>query len=101
MAENLSALDYKTLEEVLTIIKCLTSVLSTSGTHIVESLCPSQLLAQLHSRPDGNTSDVSILHACIVGVNLTLYSLSLCSHRPFTSISMMNPGSLSFGGLSL
>ena len=67
MAENLSALEYKTLEEVLTIIKYLTSVLSTSGTHIVESLCPSQLLAQLHGdiRPDVNASDVSRIWAGI------------------------------------
>ncbi|KAG8885372.1 Sister chromatid cohesion protein 2 [Tulasnella sp. 332] len=34
MAENLSALDYKTQEEVLTVIKHLTSVLSVVGMHI-------------------------------------------------------------------
>ncbi|EIW81234.1 hypothetical protein CONPUDRAFT_165445 [Coniophora puteana RWD-64-598 SS2] len=47
MAENFSALEYKTQEEVLTVIKSLTSVLSTTGMQIVEALSPSNLLAQL------------------------------------------------------
>jgi cohesin loading factor subunit SCC2 len=48
MAENFSAFDYKTQEEVFTVIKHLTSVLSTAGMQLVEVLSPSNLLAQLH-----------------------------------------------------
>lgn len=48
MAENFSAFDYKTQEEVFTVIKHLTSVLSTAGMQLVEALSPSNLLAQLH-----------------------------------------------------
>ena len=48
MVENFSAFDYKTLEEVLTVIKYLTSVLSTAGMQLVEILSPSNLLTQLH-----------------------------------------------------
>jgi hypothetical protein len=48
MAENFSAFDYKTQEEVFTIIKHLTSVLSTTGMQLVEVLSPSNLLTQLH-----------------------------------------------------
>lgn len=48
MAENFSAFEYKTQEEVLTVIKSLTSVLSTAGMQLVETLSPSHLLAQLH-----------------------------------------------------
>uniref|UniRef100_A0A0W0G0I9 Sister chromatid cohesion protein n=1 Tax=Moniliophthora roreri TaxID=221103 RepID=A0A0W0G0I9_MONRR len=47
MAENFAAFDYKTLEEVLTVIKALTTTLSTTGTHILEVLSPSHLLATL------------------------------------------------------
>ncbi|KAK7056612.1 Sister chromatid cohesion protein 2 [Paramarasmius palmivorus] len=49
MAENFAAFDYKTQEEVLTVIKSLTSTLSTSGTHILEVLSPSHLLASLRT----------------------------------------------------
>ncbi|EIN12396.1 hypothetical protein PUNSTDRAFT_118258 [Punctularia strigosozonata HHB-11173 SS5] len=51
MTENFSAFDYKTQEEVLTIIKSLTSILSTAGMQLLEVLSPSHLLAQLHSAP--------------------------------------------------
>jgi cohesin loading factor subunit SCC2 len=50
MAENFSAFDYKTQEEIFTIIKHLTSILSTSGMQIVEILSPTQLLDQLHGQ---------------------------------------------------
>ncbi|KZW01563.1 hypothetical protein EXIGLDRAFT_738517 [Exidia glandulosa HHB12029] len=49
VAENMATLDYKTQEEVLTIIRHLTSVLSVSGTALVELISPSNLLRQLHS----------------------------------------------------
>ncbi len=48
MAENFATFDYKTQEEVLTVLKYLTSVLSTVGMHLVEMLSPSHLLKQLH-----------------------------------------------------
>ncbi|TFY83179.1 hypothetical protein EWM64_g834 [Hericium alpestre] len=49
MAENFATLDYKTQEEVLVVAKSLTTVLSTVGMHLIESLSPSHLLAQLHA----------------------------------------------------
>ena len=55
MAENFASFDYKTQEEVLTVLKYLTSILSTAGSQIVEALSPSHLLAQLRDRgPDSN-----------------------------------------------
>jgi cohesin loading factor subunit SCC2 len=48
MAENAAALEYKTQEEVLTVVKHLIKVLSTVGMQLVEALSPSDLLAQLH-----------------------------------------------------
>ncbi|KAG8214779.1 hypothetical protein J3R82DRAFT_9915 [Butyriboletus roseoflavus] len=58
MAENFATLDYKTQEEILTVIKHLTSILSTSGMQLIEVVSPSNLLAQLHEPqqqyiPDG------------------------------------------------
>uniref|UniRef100_D8PZC4 Sister chromatid cohesion protein n=1 Tax=Schizophyllum commune (strain H4-8 / FGSC 9210) TaxID=578458 RepID=D8PZC4_SCHCM len=49
MAENFAALDYKTQEEVLTVIKALTNILATTGTQVLEALSPSHLLS--HIRP--------------------------------------------------
>lgn len=49
MAENFSSFDYKTQEEVITVIKYLTTVLSTTGMQLLETISPSHLLAQLHS----------------------------------------------------
>ncbi|KAL4249287.1 Sister chromatid cohesion protein [Abortiporus biennis] len=55
MAENFAAFEYKTIEEVLTVIKSLTSVLSTTGSQMVELLSPSHLLKELHSStPNGD-----------------------------------------------
>jgi len=51
MTENFATFDYKTQEEVLTIIKYLTSVLSTTGMQLVEALSPSHLLLQLQGTP--------------------------------------------------
>jgi hypothetical protein len=38
MAENLSALEYKTQEEILTVIRHITAVLSVSGVQVVDTL---------------------------------------------------------------
>jgi len=54
MAENFAAFDYKTQEEVLLVIRSLTSVLSTAGMQCVEALSPGNLLAQLQDRPSQN-----------------------------------------------
>ena len=49
MAENFSAFDYKTQEEVLLVVKSLTNVLSTAGMQCVEALSPGHLRAQLQT----------------------------------------------------
>jgi cohesin loading factor subunit SCC2 len=49
MAENFAHLEYKTLEEVLTVIKYLTNILSTTGMQLLEIVSPSHLLTHLHS----------------------------------------------------
>lgn len=49
MAENFAMFDYKTQEEVITVIKHLTVVLSTSGMHLLEMISPSHLLSQLRA----------------------------------------------------
>jgi len=54
MSENFAAFDYKTQEEVLTVLKYLTAVLSTTGMQLVETLSPSHLLAQLHAPVQGD-----------------------------------------------
>ena len=51
MAENFASFDYRTQEEVLTVLKHLTSMLSTTGMQLVEALSPSHLLKQLHDAP--------------------------------------------------
>ena len=48
MAENFSAFEYKTQEEVLTVVKYLTTVLSTTGMQLLEIISPSHLLTHLH-----------------------------------------------------
>ena len=54
MAENFATFDYKTQEEVFTVIKSLTSVLSTTGMQLLEIISPSHLLTTLHgtSQPE-------------------------------------------------
>jgi len=51
VVENLSALDYKTQEEVFAVIRAVTHVLSVSGMQMMEILAPSDLMKQLHSGP--------------------------------------------------
>lgn len=61
MAENFATLDYKTQEEVLTVIKHLTSVLSTFGMQVIEVISPSHLLVQLHEPQLTSTPNTSTL----------------------------------------
>ena len=58
MAENFASFDYKTQEEVLTVAKSLTSVLSTTGMQVVESISPSHLLSQL--RDDSHAMETDL-----------------------------------------
>lgn len=66
MAENFATFDYKTLEEVLTVIKYLTSVLSTTGMQLLEIISPSHLLTHLHgSQPvPTNTTEPQAVSVC-------------------------------------
>lgn len=59
MAENFASFEYKTQEELLTVIKSLTAVLSTAGMQLVEVLSPSHLLTQLHGTGDSHQAAVS------------------------------------------
>lgn len=52
MAENFASFDYKTQEEVFTVIKYLTNILSTTGAQVLEIISPSHLLTHLHA-PQG------------------------------------------------
>jgi len=47
MVENIASLDYRSQEEVLTVIKYVTSVLSTTGMLLAETIAPAYLLNQL------------------------------------------------------
>lgn len=49
MAENFAAFEYKTQEEVITVIKDLTVVLSVDGTRLLEIISPAHLLSHLRS----------------------------------------------------
>ncbi|KAG6853819.1 radiation sensitive protein rad9 [Blastosporella zonata] len=49
MAENFSAFDYKTQEEVFSVIKYLTMILSTTGVQLLETISPAHLLSHLRS----------------------------------------------------
>jgi len=50
MAENFATFEYKTLEEVFTVIKYLTNILSTTGMQLLEIVSPSHLLTHLHKQ---------------------------------------------------
>ena len=56
MAENFATFDYKTQEEVFTVIKSLTSVLSTTGMQLLEIISPSHLLTTLHGSSQPETT---------------------------------------------
>jgi len=55
MADNIACFEYKVQEDVLTVAKHLTSVLSTSGAQLIETVSPSHLLTQLHG--DGTSQE--------------------------------------------
>ncbi|KAI0734724.1 hypothetical protein C8Q72DRAFT_321316 [Fomitopsis betulina] len=76
MAENFGAFEYKTHEEVLTVLKYLTAVLSTAGMQLVETLSPSHLLAQLHAptstSPDAPPSTAEMTSAASANLDEAL-----------------------------
>lgn len=47
MAENFASFDYRTQEEVLTVLKVLTRELAETGAQLLERIAPGNLLAQL------------------------------------------------------
>ena len=49
VTENFAAFEYKTQEEVWTIIKCLTDVLSMTGMALLETVSPSHLLSRIRN----------------------------------------------------
>ena len=59
MADNLACFEYKVQEDVLTVAKHLTSVLSTSGAQLIETVSPAHLLTQLHG--DGGTNQERVV----------------------------------------
>ncbi len=59
MAENFTAFEYKTQEEVFIVIEFMTTVLSTAGSHVLEVLSPKHLLTNLHT-PLVNSAPPSI-----------------------------------------
>lgn len=59
MADNLACFEYKLQEDVLTVAKHLTSILSTSGAQLVETVAPTHLLTQLHG--DGETNQERVV----------------------------------------
>lgn len=65
MAENFASFDYKTQEEVITVIKYLTTVLSTTGMQLLEMVSPSHLLKQLHAPAPEAFSQPNLEHVRI------------------------------------
>jgi cohesin loading factor subunit SCC2 len=60
MADNLACFEYKVQEDVLTVAKHLTSVLSTSGAQLIETVSPAHLLTQLHADDGTNQQQVVV-----------------------------------------
>lgn len=57
MAENFASFDYRSQEEVLTVLKVLTRELAETGAQLLERIAPGNLLAQLKpsQKQDSNT----------------------------------------------
>lgn len=65
MADNLACFEYKLQEDVLTVTKHLTSVLSTSGAQLVEMVAPARLLTQLHGDCSTNQERMAVSEAML------------------------------------
>lgn len=83
MAENFAAFDYKTLEEVLTVIKYLTNVLSTTGMQLLEIVSPSHLLTHLHgvsqSQPQTENPQEASVVSEVFSVSLSFSTILIFS----------------------
>ncbi|KAJ7600473.1 hypothetical protein C8J56DRAFT_910344 [Mycena floridula] len=58
MAENFSAFEYKTQEEVFTVVNHLTEILSTTGVALLETISPSHLLSHLRGPKESDAMDI-------------------------------------------
>ena len=67
MAENVSAFDYKTQEETLTVIRHLTSVLSVVGMALVETISPTTL----RDPAQNNSIEIPSKVICVVHYEIT------------------------------
>ncbi|THG98726.1 hypothetical protein EW145_g7376 [Phellinidium pouzarii] len=63
MAENFASFDYRTQEEVLTVVKTLTRELAETGALLVERIAPDNLLAQLRSQGQNQGTQESVVNA--------------------------------------
>jgi cohesin loading factor subunit SCC2 len=81
MAENFASLDYKTQEEVITVIKHLTSVLSTAGMQVIDILSPSHLLVQLHDTQPADNALQQLLPSDLPSIDRAFPNLP-SSHTP-------------------
>ncbi|OAX39889.1 hypothetical protein K503DRAFT_738603 [Rhizopogon vinicolor AM-OR11-026] len=81
MAENFASLDYKTQEEVITVIKHLTSVLSTAGMQVIDILSPSHLLVQLHDTQPADNALQQLLPSDLPSIDRAVPNLP-SSHTP-------------------
>jgi len=59
-ADNIACFEYKLQEDVLTVTKHLTSILSTWGAQLVETVAPAQLLTQLHGDSETDEERVAV-----------------------------------------
>lgn len=107
MAENFAMLEYKTQEEVMTVVKYLTSFLSTTGVQILEVLSPSHLLTQLHEplpaiTLDNNVNEMlspiySCFNHCVLGHSsqpIVLYTSRPSARGQSTPSNSRFPGSV-------
>ena len=61
MAENFASFDYRTQEEVLTVLKTLTRELAETGALLVERIAPGNLLTQLASaQASSESTDIMV-----------------------------------------
>lgn len=72
MADNLACFEYKVQEDVLTVAKHLTSVLSTSGAQLIETVSPAHLLAQLHGDEGVNQERVVVSEGMLPSMQVSV-----------------------------
>lgn len=92
MAENFASLDYRTQEEVITVIKHLTSVLSTAGMQMIDILSPSHLLVQLRDNQPADNAPHQLPPSGIpsIGQDIpNLHSSSTPTEIPDIDIAIM------------